>query len=428
MKQKARFYVVKTMQIYAEILTIGDEILYGQILNTNTHYISQALSEIGIKVRHHTTVGDQEQAILTALQQAHQRADIILMTGGLGPTKDDITKKTLCKFFNTDLVIHEGWLQRLEAFFSKRGRPMLESNRQQAAMPRTATLLENRLGTAPGIWQEFEGKIYVSMPGIPHEMEVLMQDHVLNRLREHFTLPHIVHKVIHTVAIGESFLAERISDWEEALPTHISLAYLPHNYQVRLRLTGIGKDRAQVEADIAQEVEKVMPLIEKYVFGFDKITLEEAVGQLLLVQNQTVSTAESCTGGYVAHSFTKIAGSSKYFKGGSVVYTNEMKEGILGVQAQTLADHTAVSEETAKEMATKVREKFKTDYGLATTGYAGPDGGTPEQPVGTVWIACASEKGVTAQKHVIPLDRLRHIYFTSVLVFDLLRKDILGIE
>jgi nicotinamide-nucleotide amidase len=416
------------MQIYAEILTIGDEILYGQIQNTNTHYISQVLSEIGVKVRHHTTVGDEETAILTALQQAHQRADVILMTGGLGPTKDDITKKTLCKFFNTDLVIDEGWLKRLEAFFTKRGRPMLESNRQQAAMPRTATLLENRLGTAPGIWQNFEGKIYVSMAGVPHEMEGLMQDHVLPRLREHFTLPHIVHKVIHTVAIGESFLAEKISDWEEALPPHIRLAYLPHHYQVRLRLTGIGKDRTQLETDIEKEVGKVMPLIEKYVFGFDKITLEEAIGQLLLSKNATVASAESCTGGYVAHSFTKIAGSSKYFKGGVVAYTNELKQEALGVNPATLEAHTTVSEETAKEMATNVRLKFETDYSLATTGYAGPDGGTPEQPVGTVWIACASANGVKAVKHNIPLDRLRHIYFTTVLAIDLLRKEILGIE
>ncbi len=416
------------MQIYAEILTIGDEILYGQILNSNTHYISQVLSEIGVKVRHHTTVGDDEQAILTALQQAHQRADIVLMTGGLGPTKDDITKKVLCKFFNTDLVIHEGWLKRLEDFFSKRGRPMLETNRQQAAMPRTATLIENRLGTAPCIWQNFEGKIYVSMPGVPHEMEGLMQDHVLSRLREHFILPHIIHKVIHTVAIGESFLAEKISAWEEALPAHIRLAYLPHLYQVRLRLTGIGTDNKQVEADIAQEVEKVLPLIEKYVFGFDKITLEEAIGQLLLSKNQTVSTAESCTGGYVAHSFTKVAGSSRYFKGSVVAYTNEIKEGVLGVKGDTLAQHTAVSEAVVKEMAIHAREKFKTDFALATTGYAGPDGGTPEQPVGTVWIACASEKGVTAQVLNLPTDRLRHIYFTTVLVIDLLRREILGLD
>ncbi len=416
------------MQIYAEILTIGDEILYGQIQNTNTHYISQALSEIGVKVRHHTTVGDDEQAILTALKQAHDRADIILMTGGLGPTKDDITKKTLCKFWETDLIIHDEWLRKLEAFFTKRGRPMLESNIQQAAMPRTATLLDNRLGTAPGIWQDFQGKIYVSMPGVPHEMEVLMQEQVLTRLRAHFTLPYIVHKVIHTVAIGESFLAEKINDWEENLPAHIRLAYLPHNYQVRLRLTGIGNDRVQIEGDIAQEVEKVMPLIEKFVFGFDKITLEEAVGQLLMTENKTVSTAESCTGGYVAHSFTKVAGSSKYFKGGLVAYTQEIKTGVLGVETQTIDAHTAVSEQTAKEMAIQVRQKFNTDFGLATTGYAGPEGGTPEQPIGTVWIACASEKGVFAQNHVIPLDRMRHIYFATVLALDLLRKNIVGLE
>ena len=238
-------------------------------------------------------------------------------------------------------------------------------------------------------------------------------------------MPHIVHKIIHTVAIGESFLAEKIGAWEEALPPHIRLAYLPHHYQVRLRLTGIGADVAQVEADIAKEVEKVMPLIEKHVFGFDKITLEEALGQMLLERGKTVATAESCTGGYVAHSFTKVAGSSRYFKGGIVAYTNEIKENTLGVSAQTIAEHTAVSEQTVKEMAIQVREKFQTNFGLATTGYAGPDGGTPEQPVGTVWIACASEHGVVAEKLNIPLDRLRHIYFTTVLVFDLLRREIL---
>lgn len=266
------------------------------------------------------------------------------------------------------------------------------------------------------------------MPGIPHEMEVLMQDHVLTRLREHFTLPFIIHKVIHTVAIGESFLAERINDWEEALPAHIRLAYLPHNYQVRLRLTGIGNDQQQIQADIAHEVEKVMPLIDQYVFGFDKITLEEAIGNLLLAQNKTVATAESCTGGYVAHSFTKVAGSSKYFKGGIVAYTNDAKMNNLGIMPQTIQTHTAVSEETAKEMAIQVRQKFGTDFGLATTGYAGPDGGTLEQPVGTLWVACASAEGVVAQSHVIPLDRLRHIYFATVLALDTLRKSLLHIE
>jgi nicotinamide-nucleotide amidase len=413
---------------FAEILTIGDEILYGQILNTNAQWLSTELTNLGVRVKHHTTVSDQEQAILDALTHAEQRADIVLITGGLGPTKDDITKKTLAKYFDSDMVMHEGWLAKLEAYFAKRGRPMVETNRLQATIPKVATLLDNRLGTAPGMWFERGGKVFVSMPGIPHEMECLMQDHVLNLLRQQFTLPFIHHKVIHTVAIGEAFLAERIAHWEDALPPHIRLAYLPHLFQVRLRLTGIGQDLAAIQQEVEAEAQKVLPLIEKHVFGFDNITLEEAIGNLLLEQGKTVATAESCTGGYVGHSFTKIAGSSRYFIGGIMAYSNEVKINQLGVKKETLAVHGAVSEETIREMAEGVRKALNTDIGVATSGIAGPDGGTAEKPIGTIWIAYADENGTHSQKLQLPFDRLRNIYFTTVLVLDLIRRRVQGIE
>jgi nicotinamide-nucleotide amidase len=416
------------MTIYAEILTIGDEILYGQILNTNAQWLSTEMSNLGVRVIHHTTVSDQEKAILDALSLAESRADIVLITGGLGPTKDDITKKTLAKYFNSEMVMDEGWLKKLEDYFSKRGRPMVESNRLQASIPKVATLLENRLGTAPGMWFEQNGKVFVSMPGIPHEMEALMKDHVILRLRNVFTIPFIHHKVIHTVAIGEAFLAERIAEWEDQLPPHIRLAYLPHHFQVRLRLTGTGIDQHSLIQEVEHEASKVIPLIEKHIFGYGDITLEDAIGNLLLEKAKTIATAESCTGGYLAHAFTKIAGSSRYYIGGIVAYSNEVKIKQLGVKSETLEAHGAVSEETIREMAEGVRKALGTDIGVATSGIAGPDGGSEQKPVGTIWIALADEKGTYSQKLQLPFDRLRNIYFTTVLVLDLIRRKVLDIE
>jgi nicotinamide-nucleotide amidase len=384
--------------IFAEIITIGDEILYGQITNTNTKFISEKLSDLGVKVIRHTSVGDQEAEILGALQEAEARADLTLMTGGLGPTKDDITKKTLAKYFDSKLVYDNKVLQMVTDFFEKRGRELTDINRAQALVPEVCQVLYNDWGTAPAMWFERNGRAFVSMPGVPKEMEKLMTERVIPQVKEFFATPTIIHKVIHTIGIGESMLAEAIADWEDNLPQGIGLAYLPSYGAVKLRLTGMSDDVDTLRQVIDNEVVKVLPIIEKYVFGFDDDTLETAVAKLLLAQNKTIATAESCTGGYLAHLFTKIAGSSRYYLGGIVAYSNEIKMSQLGVKSETLAQNGAVSEATIREMAENVRLKYGTDIGVATSGIAGPDGATPDKPVGTIWIAYADGKETFAKK------------------------------
>jgi nicotinamide-nucleotide amidase len=311
--------------ILAEVVTIGDEILYGQITDTNTQWISTELDKIGIKTVRKSSVGDQEEKILQILAEAESRADIVLLTGGLGPTKDDITKKMLCKYFDDVLVINEDALAFITNFFLKRGRPMTELNRQQAAVPSRCTYLANKTGTAPGMWFVQNGTVFVSMPGVPHEMKYLMSNEVIPRLKAFFETPVIYHKMIRTIGVGESFLAEKIESWEDNLPEHIKLAYLPSFGQVRLRLTALGIDEEQLKKEVDAEIEKVLPLIGSSVFGFDNDDLEIAIGKELKKKGLTVSAAESCTGGYISHMFTKVAGSSSYFMGSVVSYDNSVK-------------------------------------------------------------------------------------------------------
>ncbi|HAI75675.1 MAG TPA: competence/damage-inducible protein A [Microscillaceae bacterium] len=409
-------------KVFAEIVNIGDEILYGQITNTNVQWLSTELDKIGVKVVRHSTVADEEAPILQILAEAASRADLILITGGLGPTKDDITKKTLAKYFDTELVINETILAHITAFFEARGREMNESNRLQAAMPAACTPIFNRLGTAPGMWFEQNGKVFVSMPGVPKEMEILMEDSILAKIQAFFQTPVIHHKVIHTIGIGESMLADAIADWEDSLPPHIKLAYLPNWGQVRLRLTGMGEDKEKLVEEVHAEMHKVLPLIDKYVFGFDNDELEAVLGETLAAQGKTIATAESCTGGYLAHLFTKVPKSSRYFMGGAVVYSNQAKIDQLGVLPETIDEHGAVSEATIREMAMRVREVFKTDIGLASSGIAGPDGGTPEKPVGTIWIGYADGKEVFTKKLLLTQDRLINIRMTANILLDTLRR------
>ncbi|MDX2304680.1 MAG: competence/damage-inducible protein A [Microscillaceae bacterium] len=413
-------------KIFAEVLTIGDEILYGQITNTNTQFISTELDKIGIKVIRHTSIGDDEAEILAALAEAEARADAVLMTGGLGPTKDDITKKTLAKYFNTHLEIDEKVLEMVKAHFQRRGREMVESNIQQAAIPANAQPLYNRLGTAPGIWFETNGKVFVSMPGVPFEMQGLMEEHVIPRLRKHFQTPIIMHRIIKTYGAGESKLAEIINDWEDNLPENIKLAYLPTYGEVKLRLTGFGEDSNILAGQIQAEIDKVVPMIAKYVFGYDKDELELVVGNLLVEQGKTIATAESCTGGFLAHLFTKIPGSSRYFQGGIVSYSNDIKISQLGVKEETLIAHGAVSEATVREMAENVRLKYNTSIGLATSGVAGPDGGSEEKPVGTVWIAYSDAHETYAKKLQLTTERMLNIRHAATIVMDLLRRKLQG--
>ena len=408
--------------ILAEVVTIGDEILYGQITDTNTQWMSTELDKIGVKTVRKSSVGDQEDKILQILAEAESRADIVLLTGGLGPTKDDITKKMLCKYFDDELVINEDALAFITDFFVKRGRPMTELNRQQAAVPSRCTYLANKTGTAPGMWFERNGTVFVSMPGVPHEMKYLMSNEVIPRLKAFFETPIIYHKMIRTIGVGESFLAEKIENWEDNLPNHIKLAYLPSFGQVRLRLTAVGNDEEQLKKDVDAEIEKVLPLIGSSVFGFDNDDLEVAIGKELKKQGLTVSAAESCTGGYISHMFTKVAGSSAYFMGSVVSYDNSVKINVLGVNAETIAQHGAVSEETVTQMAEGARKLMKTDFAIATSGIAGPDGGTPEKPVGTLWIACAMEGRTIAKKVQMTNQRDTNIQYGSVVALNLLRK------
>jgi nicotinamide-nucleotide amidase len=407
--------------IYAEVITIGDEILYGQITDTNSKWISEELDKIGIKTIRKSSVGDQKQQILNILDESLQRADIVLITGGLGPTKDDITKKTLAEYFNDELVINAHAEAFIRGFFEKRGRPFTELNRQQAAIPSQCTYLHNATGTAPGMLFEHKGKVIVSMPGVPLEMKYLISNEVIPRIKSKFELPEIVHKIIRTIGLGESFLAERIENWEDSLPEHINLAYLPSFGEVKLRLTGMGENRSKVEEQIQLEVNKLIPLIEEHIFSFENEEIEKSVGKILNESGTSLSVAESCTGGYLSHLLTSIPGSSAYFMGGVVSYSNEAKMDVLKVKQETLTKFGAVSEQTVIEMAEGVRKVMKTTYGIATSGIAGPDGGTDEKPVGTVWLAVTDGKQTLTKKLSLGKIRIVNIEYSAKAALNFLR-------
>ncbi|WP_266202588.1 competence/damage-inducible protein A [Pontibacter kalidii] len=410
--------------VTAEIITIGDEILYGQIVDTNSAWMGTELTKIGVKVKQITSISDNAGHIVQALDEAKTRADIILITGGLGPTKDDLTKHVLADYFHTSLRLHEPSLADIAALFKVRGIELTELNRQQAFLPESCMPVRNALGTAPGMWFEQDGKVFVSMPGVPFEMKRMMTDIVLPQLKSYFKTPHIIHKVIQTVGLAESILAERLEDWETSLPGHLKLAYLPHLGGVRLRLTGQGMDEAILKQELQQEVDKLPPLIGKYIFAYGEVPLEEATGQLLKERGLTVATAESCTGGFVAHKLTSIAGSSAYFMGGVIAYHNEVKIRELRIKPETLQQHGAVSEATVRAMAENVRLQFSTDIGLATSGIAGPDGGTPDKPVGTIWIAYADKYKTEAKLLNYNKNRLLNIEYTTMAVLNLLRQSL----
>ncbi len=412
--------------IRAEVITIGDEILFGQITDTNTQWIGTELTSIGIRPVRKTSVGDQAAEILASLHEAHARADVIIITGGLGPTKDDITKKTLCTYFGVGMVRNETALALVTGFFEKRGREMTDLNRGQADLPANAVYMQNDWGTAPGMWFEHDHRVYISLPGVPFEMKSLMTNRILPKLREHFQTPIIKHKIIRTVGIGESFLAERIEAWEDALPPHIRLAYLPHFGQVKLRLTATGDDESILDRELAEQVGKVLPLIEKNVFGYDADELETVVGRLLTEKGMTLGIAESCTGGYVSSRITSVPGSSAYFQGSIVSYSNAVKISGLGVESATLDQFGAVSEQTVTQMAEGVRRALRTDVGIATTGIAGPDGGTPDKPVGTVWIAVSTPQRTVTKLLKLGQYRDQNIQLTATYVLNLLREELIS--
>ncbi len=370
-----------------EIISIGDELLIGQVINTNSSWMAAELNKAGIKVNKISAIADDREEIIEAIKHAEKSADIILLTGGLGPTNDDITKNVLAEYFESDIIFHDPTYQHIISLFSKRNYKVTEVNKHQALLPEKCIPLFNKNGTAPGMWFDKDNKVIVSMPGVPFEMKGLMLDEVIPRLSGKYKLPAIYHKTIMTTGIGESMLAEHIDSWVSTLPKHIKLAYLPQPGIVRLRLSAFGADENKLKGEVDDYSDKLSLLIPKIIFGYNDISLEEVIGLLLKNNEATLSTAESCTGGYIAHLITSISGSSNYFKGSIVSYDNDVKVNQLGVNPHDIENYGAVSQQVAEQMAIGGRELLVTDYCIATSGIAGPDGGTEDKPVGTVWIA-----------------------------------------
>lgn len=409
----------------AEIITIGDEILIGQTVDTNSAYMGKELNAIGVSISRITSISDTKEEIIQSITEAQARVDLVILTGGLGPTKDDITKFTLCEYFNTELIVYPEIEKYVREIFEKRNRPILDVNLKQAELPKDCVIIPNKIGTASGMWFERFGKVVVSMPGVPYEMKYLMQNGVLSKIQETFDTPTVLHKTVMTTGAGESFLADKIKDWEDSLGSEeIHIAYLPSSGIVKIRLTMVSENRAAAQEKIDRKVMELLQIIPNYIYGFDDLPLEKAVGDLLLENQLTVSTAESCTGGYLAHLITSIPGSSSYYFGSVLSYANEIKQQELGVQQSDLDSYGAVSQQVVEQMASAVRLKMNTDFGIATSGVAGPDGGSEEKPVGMVWIAVASKVGVIAKCFHFENDRGRNIQRASIAALNMLRLEI----
>jgi len=408
----------------AEIISIGDELLIGQVINTNASWMAEHLNGAGIKVKQITTISDEREHILDSLKEAYQRVDVIIITGGLGPTKDDITKETLCEFFDTSLIFNESVLQNIVTIFGGRGLELNKLNKQQAYVPMDCSVLQNNHGTAPGMMFEKENKLFFSLPGVPYEMKPLLTNTVIPEIRKRFNLGEIIHKTLFTQGIPESVLATRIETWETNLPSNIKLAYLPRPGMVRLRLSSSGGNKEKITSSINSEIEKVKQLLPGEIFGGEDESLEETIGSYLRSTKKTIATAESCTGGYIAHLITSVPGSSEYFIGSVVAYSNEIKEKIVGVTEQSLISFGAVSEEVVTEMATGIKNAFKTDYSIATSGVAGPGGGTKEKPVGTIWIALSTPQKTITKKFQMGENRERNIKRTAFTALNMLRKEL----
>ncbi len=401
------------MHTTAHIITIGDEILYGQISDTNAQWMSQQLDTIGVKVTQRLTIGDVKETILATLKYSEEKADIILITGGLGPTEDDLTKPCLAEYFGVKTQLNQEALTHITALFAQFKFELTPINKLQAHLPANCRMLKNELGTAPGMWFFENNTVFVSMPGVPYEMKGLMTNAVLPMLKNQFELPFIYHKVIRTIGIGESWLADKIKPWADALPSSISLAYLPSLREVKLRLTTAGKNLENLTKEVEVQIEKLKIYADKFIYGYDSDSIELIVGKWLASKNKTIATAESCTGGYLAHLITSIPGSSAYFKGSIISYTNEIKQEALGVNKLTLDKYGAVSEQTVIEMAEGARAKFNTTYAISTSGIAGPDGGTDKLPVGTVWIALATPTETHTKLVSLAKDRMLNIEASS---------------
>jgi len=415
----------------AEIITIGDEILYGQTIDTNSAWLGTQLHAMGIEVREVLSVSDRRESILEALERAASRADLILVTGGLGPTNDDITKKTLAEYFGVGLKRNRAVEKQVQALFRRWNREASAVNLAQAELPENCEALSNKLGTAPGMLFKEKGKVFVSMPGVPHEMRAIFQNELAPRLRKLWKFPAIRHYFVMTAGMGESQIASLLRDFEEKLPQNAGLAYLPSLGMVKLRLTARGEDGKELDAwleRLGKELAALLPDIVFYSGRDEKMSISKAVGQMLLENKARLATAESCTGGKIAADITAIPGASHYFEGSVVAYSNRIKKKLLGVRAETLEKHGAVSEETVREMAEGVRKLLVTDYAVAVSGIAGPEGGSPQKPVGTVWTAIASPAGVRTKLLHLGGGRREIIQLTSNLTLNLLRRSILKNE
>ena len=411
----------------AEIITIGDEILIGQIVDTNSAFISSQLNKIGVSVYQITSVQDDKTHILKSLKEAEENADIVIITGGLGPTKDDITKKTLAEYFNDELVQSDAVLKNIEHIWKTYvKKPLAQVNIDQALVPSKVKVLMNEFGSAPGMWLEKDNKVFISLPGVPYEMKALMENHVIPKLRSTFNFPYIKHTTLLTYGLGESSLAARIEDWEDKLPDFIKLAYLPGLGRVRLRLSAKAMDKNLVETAMKKQVDALLPQIEDIFAGFEADdSLEAVVGKQLTHLGKTLATAESCTGGKIAESFTSIPGASKYFKGSVVSYATEAKIDVLNISKDIINKHSVVSKEVAESMAHSALKLFNTDYAIATTGNAGPDKGDSNAEVGTVYIAIATKYSVHSEVFNFGNHRKKVVRKAVNKAFEMLQKEIL---
>jgi len=410
----------------AEIITIGDEILIGQIVDSNSAFIAKELNKVGVSVVQITTTSDDADSIVNSIKQAEHRASIIILTGGLGPTKDDITKLILAKYFNTELVFNKDVYNHVESLLAGRGITMNDLNKKQAYVPKNCEVLFNKVGTAPGMLFKQNNKVYISIPGVPFEMKHIITERFIPFIKETFITEEIVHKTIMTQGIPESHLAKKIELWEDNLPSKIKLAYLPQPGIVRLRLTARGKNRANLISLIEIEIEKLQEIIPEAIYGFNEEKIELAVYKLLKSQNKTMATAESCTGGNISALITSIPGSSAIYKGSVIAYSNEIKHKILHVAEQTLDSYGAVSKQTVEEMCKGLLNTFNTDYAISVSGIAGPNGGTDEKPVGTTWICIANKNKLIAEKYLFGEDRGRNIRRATLTALNLLRTNFLS--
>ena len=410
-----------------EIISVGDELLIGQTINTNASWLGEQLNNLGFTIAHGLVISDQKTDIVNALSQAEKRSDIVLITGGLGPTNDDITKHTLTEYFNTTLELDKELEQNIINYFNNRNLPILQTNKDQALIPKSCQVLPNSRGSASGMWFEKSGVIFISLPGVPYEMKGIMNDHVFTKL---LSLKGegsvVVNRTVRTHGMGESFLAEVVKSWENnLLKDNLKLAYLPSPGIVKLRISVIGKDKISSEKKLDYYVSELIKLIPDQVYGYGNASMEGVVGELLIDKKQTLSTAESCTGGNVSKMLTSISGSSLFFNGSIISYTNQSKLELLDVNEQNIEKHGAVSQQVVEQMATNVRLKFNSDYGISTSGIAGPNGGTTEKPVGTVWIAVANKDKVISKKLNLGYNRERNIHVSSLSVLNLLRLELL---